>query len=101
MRHGPDMQGDHERRRAAGRRHRGADRVSRAAQDGKGPFAGVSQRSVCAGRNAGFEHGRVESGLCASEFEIGLAEAIERRESIGAPAIPGARQCRLEFLEAA
>src|ERR1700677_2113494 len=101
MRHGPDMQRNHQGWRSAGRRHRGADRVSGAAQHGESAFAGFSQRRIRSGGNAGLEHRRVERRLSPSEFEIGLAEPIQRGESVGAPAIPGARQRRLELLEAA
>ena len=52
-------------------------------------------------RNAGFEHRRVERRLGAGEFEIGLAEPVQRGESVGAAVVPGPRQRRLELLEAA
>src|SRR6202453_2391157 len=101
MRHGPDMQRNHQGWRAARRGHRGADRVGGAAQHDESAFAGFPQRGIRSGRNASLEHCRVEARLSASEFEIGLAEPIQRGEGVGAPAIPGARQRRLELLEAA
>src|ERR1700722_19442902 len=101
MRHGPDMERNHQGWRAGRRRHRRADGVSGAAQYGESAFAGFSQRRTRSGRNASFKHCRVEGRLSASEFEIGLAEPIQRDEGVGAPGIPGARQGGLELLEAA
>ena len=75
--------------------------VGGAAQHRESPFTGFPQRGIGADRNAGFEHRRVERRLGAGEFEIGLAEPIQRSERVGASAVPGARQRRLELLEAA
>ena len=100
VRHGPDVERDHQGRRAACRGHCGADFVGGAAQHGEGPFAGFPQPRISADRNAGFEHRRVERRLTASEFEIGLAEPVQRREFIGTSVVPGARQRRRELLEA-
>src|ERR1700677_4584580 len=70
MRHGPDMQRNHQGWRAARRGHRGADRVSGAAQHGESAFAGFPQRGIRSRRTARLENRRVERRLSASEFEI-------------------------------
>src|SRR5271166_2687053 len=101
VRHGPDVERDHQGRRAAGRGHCRAHLVGGAAQYGESPFTGFPQQGIGADWNASFEHRRVERRLGAGEFEIGLAEPVQRTKRIGASLVPGARQRRLELLEAA
>ena len=60
-----------------------------------------TQRRIGADGNAGFEHRGIEGRLGAGEFEIGLAEPVQRNERIGAAFVPSPRQRRLELLEAA
>src|SRR5277367_1254271 len=95
------MQCDHQGRRAFGSRHGGAELVGGAAQHRKGAIARCPQRRIGADRNAGFEHCRVERWLGAGEFEIGLAELVQRGERVGTALVPRPRQRRLELLEAA
>ena len=66
----------------------------------KAALAGFPQRGIGADGNAGFEHRRVERGLGAGEFEIGLAQPVQTEECIGASVVPGPRERRLELLEA-
>ena len=98
MRQRPDVQRHHHHRRALLGRHGCDQRLGRRPQHVEGPIACLAKFRIGVQRDPRLEHRRVIGGLAAGEFQIGLAEPIERREGSGRPSSQARLQRRLEHV---
>ena len=101
MRQRPDVQGHHQSRWPAFRRHGGDQLLDGFSQYTKAPLARFAQLRTGLQRNAGFEHGGVIGRLVSRKLQICPTEVSKCSERIGTAAVPGLPQGSLELLETA
>src|SRR5215471_16543321 len=100
MRHRPNVEGNHQRRRSPLRRHQRNEFLCGRAQYCKCVLARLAQFTIGIERNTRFEHRRVISRLAFGESEIGFAKPVERGHHFWPPFIPGFGEYACKLLEA-